>query len=314
MSKREASPLPQRDGLDAVRIVLPPAGPWRTVREYLHVRLSRLEPERIDAMLSQGRFVTADGPVATESPYRPGLSVWFHRELPEEKPVPFDVEILHRDEHIVVVHKPHFLATTPRGQHVMQTALVRVRQKLGLPELSPAHRLDRATAGVLLFVVRPELRSAYQKLFAQRLVHKEYEAIAPVRPDLTLPTVVRSRIVKRRGVLQAHEVPGEPNAETYVELLERRGDLGRYRLVPRTGRTHQLRVHLNALGIPIVGDPVYPHVRPSAWDDFSRPLQLLARTLAFIDPISKQERWFTSPASLSAWRETPERPTAAESR
>lgn len=301
MRKKVRSPLPQRHGLDAVRIVLPREGPWRTVREYLVLRLSRLEPERVDEMVRDGRFVTEEGPVQRETPYRPGASVWFHRELPDERPVPFDVQILHRDENIVVVHKPHFLATTPRGQHVVQTALVRVRQQLDLPELIPAHRLDRATAGVLLFVVRPEVRGAYQRLFSQRSVHKEYEAVAPVRPDLSLPTVVRSRILKRRGVIQAKEVPGEPNAETYVELIESRGELGRYRLIPRTGRTHQLRVHLNSLGIPIVGDPIYPQVRESAWEDFSRPLQLLARTLAFTDPITNEERSFTTPASLSAW-------------
>lgn len=301
MRKKVRSPLPQRHGLDAVRIVLPREGPWRTVREYLVLRLSRLEPERVDEMVRDGRFVTEEGPVQQETPYRPGVSVWFHRELPDERPVPFDVQILHRDENIVVVHKPHFLATTPRGQHVVQTALVRVRQQLDLPELIPAHRLDRATAGVLLFVVRPEVRGAYQRLFSQRLVHKEYEAVAPVRSDLSLPTVVRSRILKRRGVIQAKEVPGEPNAETYVEMIESRGELGRYRLIPRTGRTHQLRVHLDSLGIPIVGDPIYPQVRESAWEDFSRPLQLLARTLAFTDPITNEERSFTTPASLSAW-------------
>lgn len=308
MRKKLRSPLPKRHGLDAARIMLPRDGEWPTVRDHLVDRLPRVEPARIDAMFAERRFVGVDGPLAADAPYAPGSFVWFHRDLPDEVPVPFQLEVLHHDENIVVVHKPHFLATIPRGQHILQTALVRLRQELDLPDLSPAHRLDRATAGVLMFVVRPELRGAYQQLFLHRQVHKEYEAIAPHRPELELPTVVRSRIVKRRGVIAAEEVPGEPNAETRVELLAARsggvaggGRLARYRLVPRTGRTHQLRVHMTSLGIPIVGDRIYPVLHETPLDDFSSPLQLLARVLEFVDPLSGQRRRFASTQSLNAW-------------
>src|SRR5690606_38921769 len=214
----------------------------------------------------------------------------FHRDLPAEVPVPFPLEVVYRDEHIVVADKPHFLATTPRGSHVAETALARLRRDLGIPELGAAHRLDRLTAGLVLFTVRPEVRGAYQTLFRDRRVHKEYEAVAPYDPGLTLPRTVRSRIVKARGVLTARGVPGEPNAETRVELLGRREDgLGRYRLLPRTGQTHQLRVHMNALGVPLLGDPLYPEVTPPVpAGDFRRPLQLLARTLEFTDPVTRE--------------------------
>lgn len=301
MRRRTTSPLPQRHGLDAARLWLPVEGSWATVRDHLVERLPRVDPARIDAMLRTGLMVGEAGPLAVDTPYAPGTFVWFHRDLPDEVPVPFELGIVHQDDDLVVVDKPHFLSTIPRGQHVVQTALVRLRQQLGIPALSPAHRLDRVTAGLVMFVVRPELRGRYQTLFRDRLVHKEYEAIAGYDPDLAVPTTVRSRIVKERGVITAQEVAGEPNAETRVELLEHRDGLGRYRLVPMTGRTHQLRLHLAGLGIPILGDGFYPVLQDRPLDDFSDPLQLLARVLAFTDPVSGEPRRFESRLRLAAW-------------
>ncbi len=297
------APLPQRDGVDPVRVRLPVDGAWATVREHLVERLTGAGPGVVEGMFDAGLIVGADGrPVAPGAPYEPGMFVWFHRELPPEVPVPFPVEVVYRDAHIVVADKPHFLATTPRGSHVAQTALARLRHELGIPALSAAHRLDRLTAGLVLFTVRPEERGAYQSLFAERLVRKEYEAIAPHDPALALPRTVRSRIVKERGVQAAREVEGEPNAETYVELAAQRERLARYRLLPATGQTHQLRVHLNTLGVPILGDPLYPEVTgPVPPGDFRRPLQLLARRLAFTDPVTGAEHAFVSGRVLRAW-------------
>jgi tRNA pseudouridine32 synthase/23S rRNA pseudouridine746 synthase len=294
-------PLPQRHGLDPARLKLPAEGPWATIRDHLVERLPRVDPARIDLMLAEQRIVGVDGPIAPDAPFAPGAFVWFHRDLPDEVPVPFEISVLHRDENLLVVDKPHFLATIPRGKHVVQTALVRLRRELDLPELSPAHRLDRVTAGLVMFVVRPELRGAYQTLFRDRLVRKEYEAVARYDPALPLPCVVRSRIVKERGVITAQEVPGPPNAETHVELLEHRDGLGRYRLRPATGRTHQLRLHLSRLGVPILGDDFYPVLSEKPLDDFRRPLQLLARVLEFTDPVSGRPRRFESRANLLAW-------------
>jgi tRNA pseudouridine32 synthase/23S rRNA pseudouridine746 synthase len=272
------------------------------VREHLVERLAA-GAGVIDGMLGDGLIVGADGrPVAPDAAYEPGMFVWFHRELPDEEPVPFALDVVYRDEHIVVADKPHFLATTPRGGHVAETALARLRRELGLPAIGAAHRLDRLTAGLVLFTVRPEERGAYQTLFRDRLVRKEYEAVAPYDAGLALPRTVTSRIVKERGVLAAREVAGEPNALTEVELTDHRDGLGRYRLLPRTGQTHQLRVHMNALGVPILGDPLYPVVTgPVPAGDFRRPLQLLARVLEFTDPLTGRAHRFVSGRALRAW-------------
>jgi tRNA pseudouridine32 synthase / 23S rRNA pseudouridine746 synthase len=271
------------------------------MREHLIDRLGPVGSEGVDALLAERRIVGLGGPIAPDAVYEPGTYLWFHRDLPVEPHVPFEIGIVHRDERLLVVDKPHFLATIPRGRHVVETALVRLRRDLDLPDLSPAHRLDRATAGLLMFVVRREHRGAYQTLFRDRSVTKTYEAIAPHDPTLTLPRTVRSRIVKERGVIRAYEVDGPPNAETTVELTEHRAGLGRYRLRPATGRTHQIRLHMNGLGVPILGDDLYPLLQERALDDYGTPLQLLAAELAFTDPVTGAAHRFTTRLRLSEW-------------
>ena len=295
------SPLPLRNGLAATRVRLPVTDDWPTALAYLIARFPEAEA-RLRELFAAGEVVDAAGrPITATTPYRPGGSIFLYRDPPPEVEVPFAIEILHRDDNIVVVDKPHFLSTMPRGRHVMQTALVRLRRDLDLPDLSPAHRLDRMTAGVLLFTVRPPVRRAYHELFANRAVRKVYEAVAPIDPDLSLPRSVRTRIVKQRGVLRAETVAGEPNAETTVDLLAVHGELGLYRLVPHTGRTHQLRAHMDTLGLPIIGDNYFPRIRSVPDDDFTAPLQLLARSLEFTDPISGVLRRFQSSRRLQAW-------------
>lgn len=277
------APLPVRDGLGPARLRVH-GGPVAAELE------SRFGIEARAKVLA-GEVVCADGTVVDESMVLPeGSHVFWYRDLPDEVPVPFGIPILYRDDDLVVVDKPHFLATMPRGAHVAQTALVRLRRELGLPELSPAHRLDRLTAGVLMFTTRREVRGRYQTLFASGLVRKTYLARAAGDPGIGFPVVLRSRIVKRRGRLQAVEEAGEPNAETVIDHL---GE-GVYRLVPRTGRTHQLRVHMASLGLPISGDPLYPEVLDVAPGDFSTPLRLLAHRLEFDDPITGAPRSFAS--------------------
>lgn len=249
----------------------------------------------IGAKVLAGEVVLPDGTAVDATTTLPsGAHVYFYRDLVDEVEVPFGIPVLYRDDDIVVVDKPHFLATMPRGGHVAQTALVRLRRELGLPDLSPAHRLDRLTAGVLLFTVRPEVRGRYQRLFAEGKTRKTYLARAAGTAAVSLPATLRSRIVKHRGRLQAFEEPGEPNAETYVEEIGG----GLYRLSPRTGQTHQLRVHMASIGLPIIGDSLYPNVVEVAPDDFDHPLQLLAHRLQFTDPVTGEDREFVSARTL----------------
>jgi len=247
------------------------------------------------AKVLAGEVLCADGSVVSDVTELPaGAFIYWYRDLPDEVVVPFDVPVLYRDENIVVVDKPHFLATMPRGGHVVQTALVQLRRSLGLWELSPAHRLDRLTAGVLVFTARREVRGAYQTMFAAGAASKTYLARSSAG-TLAEPVELRNRIVKRRGSLQAVIEPGEVNAATVIEPL---GE-GLFRLMPATGRTHQLRVHMNSLGLPIDGDPLYPMVLDVPAGDFSAPLQLLAHRLAFTDPVTGVEHEFVSERTLA---------------
>lgn len=293
------SPLPQRHGLDAAWVRTPDRdrdtlAAWRSMADWLRGRF----PAKVDVeqMLADQRFVYEDArPVAPDDPYRPHTFIWFHRDLREEASVPGELLVLHRDERIVVVDKPPFLASIPRGRHVTESVVVRMRNQLGLPELGPVHRLDRVTSGVLMLATERRWRAPYQLAFQNRAVRKVYRALAPYRDGLELGLVVRDHLRKERGTWQGEVVAGAPaNAETLVELESRLGDLAIYRLTPLTGKTHQLRLHLNGLGIPIVNDPLYPRVHDVEVDDFSRPLQLLASELAFTDPVDGTERHFVS--------------------
>jgi tRNA pseudouridine32 synthase / 23S rRNA pseudouridine746 synthase len=281
-------PLPPRDGLGPARLRVH-GGP-------LGDELARRFGPDVAAKAIAGEVVDRHGAVLDPATVLPaGAVVYLYRDLRDEVAVPFDIPVLYQDEDIVVADKPHFLATMPRGRHVAQTALVQLRRRLGLDELSPAHRLDRLTAGVLLFTTHREVRGAYQTLFARGAVHKTYLARAAVDPRIVLPRVICSRIVKRRSNFQAVEEAGEPNAETLVELVS---SDGLYRLTPRTGRTHQLRVHMASLGLPIYGDPLYPNVIDVAAADFSTPLQLLAQRIEFDDPLTGTRRRFVSSRAL----------------
>ncbi|MCA0158555.1 pseudouridine synthase [Tsukamurella sp. M9C] len=296
--------MPLRDGVDPTRLVIAEEEAGRTLGEVLEARFPGTA-EYVARESAAGRVLSSDG--ATLAPatiVAARQAVWMYRELPDEIDVPFPMPILYEDERIVVVDKPHFLATMPRGARVVQSALVRLRRELDEPLLSPAHRLDRLTAGVLLFTRDPAVRGAYQQLFATGRARKEYAALAPLRAGLSLPTVVESRIEKTPGIMRAYEVDGPVNARSHVALEAdvpdgRGGTVGRYRLRPETGKTHQLRLHMSGLGVPILGDPLYPEPREFVDGDFSDPLRLLARTLAFADPVDGTEREYTSQRDLA---------------
>lgn len=270
--------------------------------EYVLDRFGHVDPDGIIDRFDRGEVVGLGGVrLSRHTPLREHTFIWYYRELPTEDRLPVEINILHQDENLLVVDKPHFLPTTPGGMYVAESALVRLRVALDIPDLIPMHRLDRMTAGVLLFSTNPQTRGKYQIMFEKRRIQKEYEAVAPVREDLELPRIVRSRMIKSRTYLLAQEVDGEPNAETRIELIEQSNGIGRYRLLPHTGKTHQLRVHMASLGIGILNDPFYPVLLDQAPDDYTRPLQLLARSVQFTDPLTRQPAEYRSQLSLGAY-------------
>jgi tRNA pseudouridine32 synthase/23S rRNA pseudouridine746 synthase len=250
--------------------------------------------------MEQGLVIDERGfAVAPESAYQPHQRAYYYRAVAAEPRIPFEEVVLYQDDHLVVADKPHFLPVVPSGNYLAETLLLRLRQKLGLPALVPIHRIDRDTAGLVLFSVQPTSRAAYSALFAKRQVKKTYEAIAPWRSDLNLPLTRESRIVEAGHFMLQHEVSGQTNAITHIDVLEVQGAVARYALSPVTGKRHQLRVHMTALGMPIFGDGLYPELTPEGQIDYQRPLQLLARSIEFTDPLGGQLRHFESGRRLT---------------
>src|SRR5919112_4262268 len=319
------SPLPVRDGVNATRLRLPVEGPWETAMDYMMHRWGHIDPQGIEDRFDAGEIVGEGGtPLSRSTPLQDHTFIWYYRTLPPETRIPVELGILHRDEHLLVVDKPHFLPTTPGGTYIQESALVRLRNQLGLPDLIPMHRLDRMTAGILLLSTNPETRGKYQVLFEKRQVQKEYECVsaaAPAEgyPGVEFPVVVRNRMTKSRSYLLAEVIGGEPNAETRIEQLATfdggpaapgtgtaaAGPVDNprralYRLEPHTGKTHQLRVHMASLGLGIINDAFYPDLLDKAPDDYTKPLQLLARGIRFVDPMSGKPVEYRSRLQLSA--------------
>jgi len=276
-----------------------PAGPWATVLDCLCERFSAISRDQWLDRIARGRVLDAGGkPIAQDLAYREGLRIHYFREVPNEAPIPVLETILYADEHLVVADKPHFLPVTPAGEYVEQTLLRRLIRRLGNPDLVPLHRIDRHTAGLVLFSANKQTRPAYQALFPTRKIDKCYEAIAPALPDLEFPRLHKTRLVEGEPFFRMQEGRGASNTETRIEVLERNDGLWRYGLYPVTGKKHQLRVHMAALGAGICNDPFYPEVLKDAPDDFDRPLKLLARSLKFVDPLTGREREFHSELTL----------------
>jgi tRNA pseudouridine32 synthase/23S rRNA pseudouridine746 synthase len=285
--------------------------------DYMMHRWGHIDPQGIQDRFDAGEIVGEGGvPLHRGTRLEDHTFIWYYRTLPPETRLPVELNILHQDEHILVVDKPHFLPTTPGGTYIQESALVRLRNQLDLPDLIPMHRLDRMTAGILLLSTNPETRGKYQVLFEKRQVQKEYECVSAAepaagRPAVEFPVVVRNRMTKSRSYLLAEVIDGEPNAETRIDLLRtfdggthlggvRR--LGHYRLEPHSGKTHQLRVHMASLGLGILHDSFYPELLDKAPDDYAKPLQLLARGIRFVDPVTKKPVEYRSRLQLSEVR------------
>ena len=290
--------LPTRDGISPSLVWLP-HGQWKTLGEFFAFRFPMVNADSWADRMSRGEVVDDLGvALSLDSAFRPGACVFYYRQRRDETPIPFEEKILFLNDQLLVVDKPHFVAVTPGGRFLRETLLARLKRRTGLDTLTPIHRLDRETAGVIMFSVEPSTRSLWQSLFRYRQVHKVYEAVAPVRESLVFPLEISSRIIRDELFFRMREAAGEPNAFTRIELIENRGALALYRLFPLTGKMHQLRVHMSSLGIPILNDGFYPDALPSQSDDFTVPLQLLARSIAFTDPVTGESRIFESDRKL----------------
>ena len=293
--------LTTRCGVSPSCVGLPSAdsGDWPTFTDFLVQRFPAITRETWLARMAAGLVVDEFGaPVTPERAYRGHMRLYYYRAPPAETRIPFEAEILFQDEHLVVADKPHFLPVTPSGHYLQETLLVRLKNQLQLDSLIPIHRIDRETAGLVVFSVNPAERDAYQALFRRHEVSKHYEAIAPWRPELRFPLLRKTRIVEGKPFFRQCEVPGEANSETRVDVLRVLGDRALYALSPVTGKKHQLRVHMAALGIPITNDRIYPAGQHTLNDDYTHPLQLLAKSIAFKDPYTGERRQFKSRTSL----------------
>jgi tRNA pseudouridine32 synthase / 23S rRNA pseudouridine746 synthase len=271
------------------------------VFDCLCAHFDRVPSDQWRSRFERGLVLDETGsPLSLASRFRAGSRVHYYREVIDETPIPFLEQILHADEHLIVVDKPHFLPVSPVGAYVQETLLSRLRRRFENFDLVPLHRIDRATAGLVMFSTTAGSRAAYQGLFREHRIEKRYEAIAPALPTIMFPLVRRTCIVRGEPFVRSRETSGEPNTETRIEVARAHGPNWQYTLYPKTGKKHQLRVHMAALGAPIVNDDFYPEMIERTADDFTRPLQLIARALRFVDPLNGVQREFESALSLRA--------------
>jgi tRNA pseudouridine32 synthase/23S rRNA pseudouridine746 synthase len=298
MQAQPPLPLPVRDGI-APSYIWIPEGDWDNVFSFLQAHFPDVEANIWQARLDKQEVVDQHGvALLADSAVKRGMCIYYYREIESETPVPFHEEILFQDEHLLVVDKPHFLPVIPSGRFLRETLLVRLKKNTGLMDLTPIHRLDRETAGVMLFSHNPVTRGQYQSLFQRKSMAKTYHAIAKHLPELVFPLRHRSRMEEADKFFVMREVAGMPNSETLIDIKERRGEYSLYQLQPVTGRKHQLRLHMSSLGMPILNDAFYPVALPCKADDFSAPLQLLAKSICFDDPLTGKQRYFESKKSL----------------
>ena len=289
---------PMRNGVGPSCVALPHSG-FGTMLEFLAKRLPTVGPDVWRQRMADGDVLDEHGVVLTPGRcFEPGLRLYYYRDLPDEPVLPFEEKVLYQDAHLLVADKPHFMPVTPSGQYLQSTLLVRLRRRLDLPQLAPVHRIDRDTAGLVLFSVQPSTRGAYHALFRDRSITKTYGAVAPWRRELEFPMARQSRLEKGTPFFRTQEVAGPANSLTHIDVEEVQGAWARYRLNPVTGKRHQLRVHMDSLGLPLMGDGFYPVVNDPEEGDWSNPLQLLARSIEFTDPVTGELRRFESQRSL----------------
>jgi len=292
--------ISSRNGVGPSRVSLPP-GPWVTVLDFLSEKMPEVSrQEWTDRLQKQSVLNQYGEPIAWDQTYTPHQIIYYFRHIDNENALPFKASVIFEDERLLVADKPHFMPVTPSGRYVQQSLLVQMKRMTGLDELVPLHRIDRETAGVVLLSKRAVDRSAYHALFREHKIHKTYHAIAAHRSDLVWPRIHQSRMVPDEVFFRMKEVPGPSNSETRITLLSTNGQSALYELEPVTGKRHQLRVHMMALGLPLKGDQFYPVVLrgPKEPENFTQPLQLLAKRISFKDPVTDNATTFESQQQL----------------
>ncbi len=299
MTEFDADHLGRVEGVMLSRLVLP-EGAWAKLIDYLEVRFRGQSREDLLARMGRAEIAYEKGSaIRSDEPYRPHRKLFYTRQVGAETPIPFAETVLFQDEYLLVADKPPFLTVVPAGKHLQETLLVRLRKSTGIESLVPMHRIDRETSGLVMFTIQPGSRGRYQKLFETKEIQKTYEAIAPRREALKFPMDYASFIEESSSFMQMQEVDGQaPNSFTHIECMEQSGELAKYRITPQTGKKHQIRIHFSSLGIPILNDRIYPVLQAANSDDYTKPLQLLAKTLSFIDPLTKAPRFFQSRQSI----------------
>lgn len=296
--KNHTVPLPMRDGISPNSIWLPD-GDWPDMLGFLHARFPDIGMDVWHARMEKGDVVDEHGMrVNPSTPYRSGTRLYYYRELESETIIPFEQTIIYQDEHIVVADKPHFLPVAPSGRFLKETLLARLKLELAIDHLVPMHRIDRETAGLVIFSRNIATRDLYHALFREHRIVKTYHALAKKDINRKYPFTYKSRIVEAAEFYRRQEIAGTPNAETIIDIIDSRGEITLFKLMPVTGKTHQLRVHMAALGMAILNDPYYPVLSHWKGDDFEKPLKLLAKSVEFIDPVTNQKRLFVSERNL----------------
>lgn len=288
------------------KLSLPQHNPGVTsVLEYLIHKFPNISPDIWQQRMAEGKVHWHDGALIGEhTPFVAQQRVYYYREVKSEAIIPFAEKIIFQDELILVAYKPHFLPVTPGGEYVDECLQNRLRNKTGNQQLQAMHRIDKGTAGLVLFATKAITRPHYHHLFETQQVKKIYQGIAKAKNDSNKPLPnqqweVKNRIEKSEPKFLMHIVEGLANSHSLIRCLKRSNDKALFELKPITGKTHQLRLHMQSLGWPLLNDTCYPHLQPSKTEDYSQPLQLLAQRLEFIDPITKAFRCFSSNTQLS---------------
>ncbi|GFE60107.1 pseudouridine synthase [Geobacter sp. AOG2] len=282
-------------------VTMPKVGmPYPSILDFLSDRFPAIPGETWKERISGGKVLGEDGQrITLDTGYVPLKRLFYFREVAAEPSIPFAEKILHLDDHILVACKPHFLPVTPGGRYVDECLLNRLRASTGIDELVPLHRIDRETAGLVLFSVNKESRGLYGSLFLEGLVEKAYQALSACQPSQEPASWdVANRIEQGEPWFRMKTVPGVANARSAIHLVETRGAMARFVLHPYTGKTHQLRLHMSGLGFGILNDRYYPELQVESKDDFEAPLQLVAQRLRFKDPVNGGYREFVSERPL----------------